>query len=1123
MIARLRGHPAVHLVILALAAAGCGGSAGSSQPSAPTTFTISGTIAGAAGVTVALSGASSATTTTDAAGRYAFAGLSSGSYTVTPSLAGYVFNPLSTSVTVSGASLSGKDFAGAANPSPHGISGTVSGLVAAGVTVALSGANTGTTTTDGAGHYAFTGLADGSYTVTASRAGYVFAPAGQAVVLSGADITQDFTDVGAYAISGTVSGLVASGVTVTLSGAASAATTTDGSGHYAFTGLADGSYTVAASKGGGYVFSPATQAVTVSGASATQNFTAGGAYAISGTISGLVTSGVTVTLSGAASATTTSDGSGRYTFAGLASGSYTVAASKAGGYAFSPASPAVVLSGASAGQDFSATGAYGIFGVVSGLSAPGVTVTLSGAANATTTTDAGGTYSFLGLANGSYTVTPSKAGGYLFAPTSQAVAVSGSNASANFTDTGAYSISGTVSGLASAGVTVTLSGAASATTTTAGNGSYAFTGLANGSYTVTPSLTGYVFTPPGNAVAVSGGNAVQDFVSAVKTYEISGTVTGGPPGAVTVRLAGASTATTTTDLSGNYAFSGLLDGSSYTVTPSVSGYSFTPPSSPVTITAADASAGFDASLTGAGLFTFNGKVAYAGSKTGRVYVTVGWTGQGSDSGGGTSLAAPGTFAIRGVQAGMLPGSVDVTVWMDTLGIGAYVPSADPAVRTTLGGISSSPVALGTLTLVDPGAIVPAAPQVQGALPADQAAAVIYKAPTDGNGNALGDHFNIYWSKTSSSPGPASNDGVLGVPAGAGFGIVRGLANGSAYWFSVSTVAGGNESAPAVLGQPVTIGQPAGAYTITGTVAFPALPPGANAVYVVAQMGQNGQPFVVRLPNPTSPQPFSLPVNATGTYQLFAFVDVGDDGVVGVGEPSPAGNNAAVGVTVTVSGPTTAAPPLSIPAANVLATVTTSHQVYPAMGGPQVNDSLQFGFDTYWKLPVAAQLIAGPNVIPPLDIGVSSNGGSRLELRRWWSLWPATPMVGDAYTVHVTYSDGSSEDLVLTVTAYLTSLPAVVSPADGATGASRTPTFAWSAPAFPPALFTYGIDVWPGAGASGGWNSDSIPSGQTSIAYDADGRAAAPTLDPSASYQWQIRVQDAAGNSASSQASFTTGP
>jgi hypothetical protein len=64
-----------------------------------------------------------------------------------------------------------------------------------------------------------------------------------------------------YTISGVVSG---SAATVTLSGAAAKSTITDATGAYSFSGVPNGSYTVAVSQPG-YTFTPATASVTVNG------------------------------------------------------------------------------------------------------------------------------------------------------------------------------------------------------------------------------------------------------------------------------------------------------------------------------------------------------------------------------------------------------------------------------------------------------------------------------------------------------------------------------------------------------------------------------------------------------------------------------------------------------------------------------------------------------------------------------------------------------------------------------------------------------------------------------------------------------------------------------------------
>lgn len=76
---------------------------------------------------------------------------------------------------------------------------------------------------------------------------------------------------------------------------------------------------------------------------------------------------------------------------------------------------------------------YAISGTISpAAGGAGATVTLSGASSASTTTTSSGTYSFSGLANGSYVVTPSLHG-YSYTPSSAAVTISGANQTANFT------------------------------------------------------------------------------------------------------------------------------------------------------------------------------------------------------------------------------------------------------------------------------------------------------------------------------------------------------------------------------------------------------------------------------------------------------------------------------------------------------------------------------------------------------------------------------------------------------------------------------------------------------------------------------------------------------------------
>jgi hypothetical protein len=141
----------------------------------------------------------------------------------------------------------------------------------------------------------------------------------------------------------------------------------------------------------------------------------------------------------------------------------------------------------------------------------GAKVALSGASNATTTTNSSGAFTFSGLVSGSYAVTPSQAG-YTFAPTSQSVSIYDANVTGvNFTATAnapTYSIAGTITPAAiSSGMKVTLSGAGTTNTTVSSNGSFYFPSLVNGTYTVTPGSSSATFTPTSQSVTINGANA----------------------------------------------------------------------------------------------------------------------------------------------------------------------------------------------------------------------------------------------------------------------------------------------------------------------------------------------------------------------------------------------------------------------------------------------------------------------------------------------------------------------------------------------------------------------------------------------------------------------------------------
>lgn len=154
---------------------------------------------------------------------------------------------------------------------------------------------------------------------------------------------------------------------------------------------------------------------------------------------------------------------------------------------------------------------------------PDVEMILSGDASRTTKTDKDGGYTFTGLPNGSYKVTP-KLENYFFTPASVNATIDGANVvDVNFygeIQEGNYSISGKVvlsgGGTGLEGVTMALGGDANRTTPTDENGEYQFAGRTNGDYTVTPSLTNYAFTPISRNVSVNSANAVNENFEATR-------------------------------------------------------------------------------------------------------------------------------------------------------------------------------------------------------------------------------------------------------------------------------------------------------------------------------------------------------------------------------------------------------------------------------------------------------------------------------------------------------------------------------------------------------------------------------------------------------------------------------
>lgn len=254
---------------------------------------------------------------------------------------------------------------------------------------------------------------------------------------------------------------------------------------------------------------------------------------------------------------------------------------------------------------------YGISGTVTsgGSALAGATVTRSGNGTTTTTTDSGGNYSFSGVQNGSYTLTPGKAG-YSFNPATLPVTVDGADLSAlNFAAAAVSTIPAAPSGLSATVMSsslVNLAWADNANNET-GYMIYRKTGSA-GTYgeianvaanvtiyndtTVSDSTTYYYRILATNGVGDSAVYSNEaNAATPAPTYSISGTITSGGAAfaGATVTLTGSGSTATTTDSAGNYSFSGALNGD-YILTPSKANYTFSPASLTVTVNGGNQSA-----------------------------------------------------------------------------------------------------------------------------------------------------------------------------------------------------------------------------------------------------------------------------------------------------------------------------------------------------------------------------------------------------------------------------------------------------------------------------------------------------------------------------------------------------
>jgi Bacterial Ig domain/Beta-propeller repeat/Carboxypeptidase regulatory-like domain len=627
-------------------------------------FSISGRVidgnGGVSGTGVNLGGSRRERTVTDANGNYIFRNLKGGrSYTVTPvtSFGSFLpesrtFNNLNTNETANFA-LAYKIIGRITDRSNNGLSG---------VTVSLTGSQTGTTQTDSSGDYEFSNLAaGGSYTVTPSLAGSYFTPPKwtidsltnhQSLGFTAGPLPAPWTyesDIGS--VGGAGNATYDNG-TFTINGSGADIGGTADAFHYVHQRLTTTDGEIVArvksientspdAKAGIMFrdedFSPesryAAMLVTPSGSVLFQRRTATGGLTTTTVSNGSApvwlklvrrgndtyrgyksVDGASWQLVGSATIPMS-----QYLYAGMVVSSHDNSALCAA--TFDNVAAKITITTPEEGAAFPANSSIPISAVVSGF-ANKVDFYANNTLIGTDTTSPytiswdgakpAGDYTLTARATDTHGTTPSSA---------VKIRITGSTAG--------YTISGWVRSPAGGvkGVKMTLSGSEARTMTTLDDGSYSFTGLAaGGNYKVTPSRVNVAFTPASRSfTGLSANQPNINFAPAPVT--ISGVVKVGSTGLGNVRMTltspGLASRTVMTATSGNigsFKFANLPAGRTYTITPSRLSYKFTPTSRTYSnLIGNQPTANFAATLV---TYSITGKVARPGTTVGIIGVTM---------------------------------------------------------------------------------------------------------------------------------------------------------------------------------------------------------------------------------------------------------------------------------------------------------------------------------------------------------------------------------------------------------------------------------------------------------------------------------------------------------------------
>jgi hypothetical protein len=720
--------------------------------------------------------------------------------------------------------------------------------------------------------------------------------------------------------------------------------------------------------------------------------------------------------------------------------------------------------------------------VTSSTASVAITSTASGVTGTTTVSAVGGIATFSNLTlstTGAYTLTAASSG--LTSATSSSIMIGAGTASklAFTTEPPSSGTAGTAftavvqvedasgnlvtSSTASVTITSTASGVTGTTTVSAVGGVATFSNLilnTSGTYTLTAASSGLTSVTSSSITINSAGSNVSGQVS------LNNCGSGGNQPFFTVSINTTPTATTTTDSSGNYSFTGIPNGT-YTITPSIAGASsslFYPPS----ITGVTLNNSSNNNLTGQNFnavvgYTVSGAVSYTtgvAAQNGQTYLVLNSTNCGGGSGGpGTSISQAtlntgGAFTIRGVP----PGSYTLQAWMDPIGEGlqnAIDPTGSSSVTVSNANITDAAVQMNNPTYATPSSnpsINSIIPNAQGMLieygisknsnsveDANQYVVEWSTSPTLGGGTGGAQFQNIAGSHTFTANGDKGVWILTNSVAGAGS-----FASSQTYYFQVRSfntldtanphpsgwcnyTASGCSGTTGFTG--VTIGTPScsvNCTSVSGTVTIPSgitcpsnpslsICTGASLYLGMIEFDSSGgNPigiYATEITNPpTGANNFTVTVPNGSNYAVLGILDQNNVGEFGPGVITNVGDK--VSANITVSGGTMPGQTGTLPTANSVAYVQTNYYQSTSSSGSSTGYQLNFDVSGSNKLPVAVTLTSGPNLINnngtvAIDMSNCTDCGNP-QFDYYVTLPGGTPALNDTYGFTVTYSDGSQE-------------------------------------------------------------------------------------------------------------------